>query len=287
VYCPAASTPDATQCVTYLSFPSFHPLNTCTVCVWYASTAFAVWNTQLMDHRTGNQVIKRLARVQRSRTQKRTFLKWLDYTVMERKTCQFLIKWRRQYCRGCFDHWLKAVRLTQTQRKTIRRVHGVMTNRQIHTAFTRWTFFATERKWAAQVGGQVLRRLKSQLIARAFSSWVAWIRSMQKAVTQTKAVLMRIFQRALSAAFNAWAAEHRARQRRTKVMAVCVCRLQRFSLSRAFHRWVRFTKEMQRSRRVVEHVVHRLQSLSSARAFSVRSSAIRFDYRAVLFESSF
>lgn len=234
------------------------------------AAAFSVWSQQLSNHRFSNHILQRFGRLMKRRTQQHAFVCWADFVVFARRKAKFLARWRRQYCRSCFDHWSQALKLTMQQRATIRRVHGVMSHKQTHAAFTRWVRFSSERKWAKQVSGQVLRRLKSQLVARAFSSWLAWLRSMHKAISQTKAVLMRIFQRALSAAFNAWATEHRAVKRRATVMAVCVCRLQRFCTSRAFHRWCTFRNELQRSRRILEHVLHRLRSLTSARAFSVR-----------------
>ena len=35
-----------------------------------------------------------------------------------------------------------------------------------------------ERQWAVRIGGQVLRRMRSALMARAFSRWLVWLRSM-------------------------------------------------------------------------------------------------------------
>ena len=247
-----------------------HLLKMCTIRIrrHLMQHSFAKWNTEMMDHRTGQQVIKRIARVQMNRMRQRSFTLWSEHIILARRIARFLVTWRRRYCRGRFDRWKNSVALAKKQRLTIRRVHSVMVHKQVHAAFTRWHHFSTERKWAAQVCSQVLRRLLSQLMAKAFSSWVAWLRAMQKAVMSTKAVLMRILQRALSAAFNAWSAAHKSRQRRSKIMSVCVLRLQRLSTVRAFQRWRDHVKGTQRSRRIVEQVLYRLRSLATARAFS-------------------
>ncbi len=239
--------------------------------VCHVPSAFSVWTQQLNNHRRSNHVLERFGKLVARRRQQRAFVCWADFVIFARRKAKFLVRWRRQYCRYCFDHWLHSLKLTMKQRTQIRRVHGVMSHRQMFAAFTRWVLFSAELKWAKQVSEQVLRRLKSQLVARAFSSWLAWLRSVRKAISQVKAVVMRMFQRLLSAAFNAWAAEHRAIKRRAAIMAVCVCRLQRFSTARAFQQWYNFRKELQRSRRILEHVLYRLRSLASARAFAVRN----------------